>query len=93
MVSMVAFQAVDPGSIPGRRSFLFLVGSNVYVRFIYSKVSTHIYIGPWFLQGKINFSQNKRYFSRTGKNTFLFNDILFNNLYQQTLKFMRWPFN
>ena len=26
-VSMVAFQAVDPGSIPGRRSFAELIGT------------------------------------------------------------------
>ena len=35
-VSMVAFQAVDPGSIPGRRtSFIFFIFFNYYLLFFF----------------------------------------------------------
>ena len=42
-VSMVAFQAIDPGSTPGRRkiSFVFLEGSNIFWAWIFFHC-------PWF---------------------------------------------
>ena len=48
---MVAFQAVDPGSIPGRRSLLFLdentnrpYGNCFISKLIFSKIRAHSFI-------------------------------------------------
>ena len=42
MVSIAAFQAVDPGSIPGRRRFLFFLSLFLRVSFPLSLRLTHL---------------------------------------------------
>ena len=44
MVSIAAFQAVDPGSIPGRRSVFTAFSYLTVLNFIHSSIFFHLFI-------------------------------------------------
>ncbi len=70
MVSIAAFQAVDPGSIPGRRNFIFMpvsfnnvMGSNFNCTSLFIQYNTTIHV----TYSKLKRCQSVHDFSDTNK--------------------------